>query len=123
VLYGSSKLKRSGHVQKALGVPNPEAVPGAHSGQDLGIASVDMKKIFEGYFKTKQAEDQINAARNAAKKELEDRMDVAKRALDAVKALDAQLAGSSLSATARTAKTKERATKAAELQNMDREIR
>ena len=47
-----------------------------------------MKRVFESYYKTKDAEAKINEKRNAAKKELEDRMDVAKKALDEVKKLD-----------------------------------
>ena len=46
------------------------------SAQTVKIGTVDMKKVFEGYYKTKDAEARINEARNAAKKEMDDRMDV-----------------------------------------------
>src|SRR6478735_8489559 len=45
------------------------------SAQQIKIGTVDMKKIFESYYKTKDAESRINEARNAAKKELDERME------------------------------------------------
>jgi outer membrane protein len=93
------------------------------SAQSLKIGTVDMKKVFESYYKTKDAEAKINESRNAAKKELEDRMDVAKKALEEVKKLDEDIAKPELSRDAKEQKAKQRSEKAAELQNMDREIR
>jgi outer membrane protein len=89
----------------------------------LKIGTVDMKKVFESYYKTKDAEAKINEARNAAKKELEDRMDIAKKMLEEVKKLDEDLQKPELSKEAKEQKAKIRSEKAAELQNMDREIR
>jgi outer membrane protein len=93
------------------------------SAQALKIGTVDMKKVFESYYKTKDAEAKINESRNAAKKELEDRMDIAKKSLEEVKKLDEDIAKPELSKDAREQKAKIRSEKAAELQNMDREIR
>ena len=93
------------------------------SAQNIKIGTVDMKKIFESYYKTKEAEAKINEARNNAKKELEDRMDVAKKTLDEVKKLDEEISKPELSKDAKEQKAKSRSEKAAELQNMDREIR
>lgn len=87
------------------------------------IGTVDMKKVFESYYKTKEAEAKINEARNNAKKELEDRMDVAKKTLDEVKKLDEEISKPELSKEAKEQKAKLRSEKAAELQTMDREIR
>ena len=93
------------------------------SAQNIKIGTVDMKKVFESYYKTKDAEAKINEARNNAKKELEDRMDVAKKTLDEVKKVDEEIAKPELSREAKEQKAKIRSEKAAELQNMDREIR
>jgi outer membrane protein len=93
------------------------------SAQSLKIGTVDMKRIFDSYYKTKDAESKINEARNAAKKELEDRMDIAKRALEEVKKLDEDIQKPELSKEAKEQKSKIRSEKATELQNMDREIR
>jgi outer membrane protein len=93
------------------------------SAQATKIGTVDMKKVFESYYKTKDAEAKINEARNAAKKELEDRMDIAKKSLEEVKKLDEDIAKPELSRDAKEQKAKARSEKAGELQNMDREIR
>lgn len=93
------------------------------SAQATKIGTVDMKKVFESYYKTKDAEAKINEARNAAKKELEDRMDIAKKSLEEVKKLDEEIAKPELSREAKEQKAKTRSEKAGELQNMDREIR
>lgn len=93
------------------------------SAQSMKIGTVDMKKVFESYYKTKDAEAKINEARNAAKKELEDRMDIGKKSLEEVKKLDEDIAKPELSKDAKEQKAKTRSEKAAELQNMDREIR
>ena len=97
--------------------------PAGASAQNIKIGTVDMKKVFESYYKTKDAEAKINEARNNAKKELEDRMDVAKKTLDEVKKVDEEIAKPELSREAKEQKSKIRSEKAAELQNMDREIR
>lgn len=93
------------------------------SAQSFKIGTVDMKRVFESYYKTKDAEAKINEARNAAKKELEDRMDIAKKAVEEVKKLDEDLQKPELSKEAKEQKAKLRSEKAGELQNMDREIR
>lgn len=93
------------------------------SAQSFKLGTVDMKRVFDSYYKTKDAESKINEARNQAKKELEDRMDVAKKTLDEVKKLDEEIANPALSKEAKDQKTKERSSKAQELQTMDREIR
>jgi outer membrane protein len=93
------------------------------SAQALKLGTVDMKKVFESYYKTKDAEAKINEARNAAKKELEDRMDIAKKSLEEVKKLDEDIQKPELSREAKDQKQKLRSEKAGELQNMDREIR
>jgi outer membrane protein len=93
------------------------------SAQSLKIGTVDMKKIFDNYYKTKDAESKINEARNAAKKELEDRMDIAKKELEEVKKLDEEINNPALSKEVKDQKIKVRSEKANELTNMDREIR
>lgn len=97
--------------------------PTPASAQNLKIGTVDMKRVFESYYKTKDAEAKINEKRNSAKKELEDRMDVAKKALEEVKKLDEDIQKPELSKSARDEKISVRQSKANDLQTMDREIR
>ena len=97
------------------------ALPIASYGQGK-IATVDMNRAFKEYNKTKDAETKINDAKNAAKKEYDDRADAYKKALDEINNLNKQLDSSALSADAKTKLAKERDDKIATIKNMEREI-
>ena len=86
------------------------------------IGTVDMQRAFKEYGKTKEAEAKINDAKNAAKKEYDDRADAYKKALDDINNLNKQLDAPALSADAKTQKAKERDDKIANIKNMEREI-
>jgi outer membrane protein len=68
------------------------------------------------------AEAKINEAKNAAKKEYDDRAENYKKALDEINKLNQQLEAPALSADAKTGKAKERDEKIANIKNMEREI-
>ncbi len=88
----------------------------------LKIGTVDMQRAFKEYTKTKDAETKINDAKNAAKKEYDDRAEAYKKALDEINNLNKQLDAPALSAEAKTQKAKERDDKIANIKNMEREI-
>src|SRR6059058_2078733 len=88
----------------------------------LKIGTVDMQRAFKEYSKTKDAEAKINDAKNAAKKEYDDRAEAYKKALDEINNLNKQLDAPALSAEAKSAKAKERDDKIANIKNMEREI-
>lgn len=96
------------------------ASPVAHA--DMKIGLVDMNKVFSEYYKTKDAENRINEARAAAKKELDDRMDAYKKNLDAINKLNEDLNKPELSKEAKDKKSKERDDKISETKNLEREI-
>jgi outer membrane protein len=88
----------------------------------LKIGTVDMQRAFKEYHKTKDAEAKINDARNAAKREYDDRAEAYKKALDEVNSLNKQLDAPALTAEAKTQKAKERDDKIANIKKMEREI-
>jgi outer membrane protein len=88
----------------------------------LKVGTVDMNRAFKEYSKTKDAESKINSARDAAKKEFDDRADAYKKALEEVNNLNKQLDAPALSADAKTQKAKERDDKINNIKNMEREI-
>ena len=88
----------------------------------LKIGTVDMNRAFKEYNKTKDAEAKINEAKNAAKKEYDERAETYKKALDEINKLNQQLETPALSADAKTAKAKERDEKITSIKNMEREI-
>lgn len=98
------------------------ALPGSAFAQGMKIATVDMNRAFKEYNKTKDAETKINEAKNAAKKEYDDRADSYKKALDEINKLNQQLEAPALSADAKTQKAKERDEKIASIKSMERDI-
>src|SRR5436190_24180404 len=89
----------------------------------LKVGTVDMNRAFKEYNKTKDAEKKINEARDAAKKEFDDRADGYKKALEELNKLQLQLDAPALSADAKTQKGKERDEKVANIKNMERELK
>jgi outer membrane protein len=88
----------------------------------LKIGTVDMQRAFKEYNKTKEAETKINDAKNAARKEYDDRADDYKKALDEINNLNKQLESPALSADKKTQTAKDRDDKIAKIKNMEREI-
>jgi len=86
------------------------------------IGTVDMQRAFKDYNKTKEAEAKINDAKNAAKKEYDDRAEAYKKSLDEINNLNKQLESSALSADKKTQIAKDRDDKIANIKNMEREI-
>ena len=98
------------------------AIPAASFAQGLKVGTVDMNRAFKEYNKTKDAETKINEAKNAAKKEFDERAESYKKALDDINKLNQQLEAPALSADAKTAKAKERDEKITNIKNLEREI-
>ncbi len=88
----------------------------------LKVGTVDMNRAFKEYNKTKDAESKINEAKNAAKKEYDDRAADYKKALDEINKLNQQLEAPALSADAKSAKAKERDEKISSIKKMEQEI-
>ncbi len=86
------------------------------------VGTVDMNRAFKEYSKTKDAEAKINEAKNAAKKEYDDRAEEYKKALDEINKLNQQLEAPALSADAKSAKAKERDEKISSIKKMEQEI-
>jgi outer membrane protein len=88
----------------------------------LKIGTVDMQRAFKDYNKTKEAEAKINDAKNAARKEYDDRAEDYKKSLDEINNLNKQLESAALSADKKTQIAKERDDKIAKIKGMEREI-
>ncbi|MFZ1220893.1 MAG: OmpH family outer membrane protein [Chthoniobacterales bacterium] len=86
------------------------------------VGLVDMNAVFKGYDKTKTSEVKINEAKDAAKKEYDDRAANYQKALTAINALTQQIEASTSSQSARESMVKERDEKIANLKNMERDI-
>lgn len=89
---------------------------------ELNVGTVDMNRVFKEYSKTKDAEAKLNEAKNAAKKEYDERADAYKKALDEINKINAQLDAPALSPEAKAQKAKDRDEKISNIKNMEREI-
>ena len=89
----------------------------AHAQLKVGI--VDMSNIFASYYKTKEAEAQMNTQQVAAKKDLDDRLEVLKKAMDEINTLNADAEKPELSKDAKDKLAKQRDEKIAEARNLD----
>src|SRR5256884_4635776 len=112
-------MKKSLSILSALMLAFPVAV---FAQGTLKIGTVDMQRAFKEYNKTKDAEAKINDAKNAARKEYDDRAEDYKKALDEINNLNKQLESPALSADRKTQTAKDRDDKIAKIKNMEREI-
>ena len=111
-------------MKKLLSIALASALvfPAAAFAQALKVGTVDMQRAFKEYTKTKDAEAKINDAKNAAKKEYDDRAESYKKALDDINNLNKQLESPATSADAKTKLAKERDDRITNIKNMEREI-
>ncbi len=89
---------------------------------ELSVGTVDMNRVFKEYHKTREADARLNAAKEAAKKEFDERADAYKKELEEINTLNAQIDAPALAAEAKAQKAKQRDEKIAKLKNMEREI-
>ena len=89
---------------------------------ELSVGTVDMNRILKEYRKTKEAEAKVNHAKDAAKKEFDERVDAYKKELEEINALNGQIEAPALAAEAKAQKTKQRDERIAKVKNMEREI-
>jgi outer membrane protein len=86
------------------------------------VGVVEMNKIFTGYYKTKDAENKLNDARETARKELEDRMESHKQLLDEINQLNGDVDNLALSATTKADRSKKREDKIQQVRTLENEI-
>jgi outer membrane protein len=86
------------------------------------VGTVELDRVFKEYKKTKEAEKKINEAREAAKKEYDDRAANYKKALEEINKVSQQLDSPALSADKKASMAKDRDEKIANIKTMEREI-
>ena len=73
---------------------------------EIKVGTIDMKQVFDTYYKTKDAESKINEARAQAKKELDERLDSFNQAQEEAKKLNEEANKPELAAAAKADKSK-----------------
>lgn len=82
------------------------ALLGGSAQADIKVGTIDMKQVFDTYYKTKDAEGKINEARTQAKKELDERLDSFNKAQEEAKKMNEESNKPELSAAAKADKSK-----------------
>jgi len=88
----------------------------------LKVGTIDMKQVFDSYYKTKDAEAKINESRAQAQKELAERLDTFNKAQEQARKLNDEAGKSELSEKAKAEKVKGLNEKLQELGVMQREV-
>jgi outer membrane protein len=88
----------------------------------MKVGTIDMKQVFDSYYKTKDAEAKINESRAQAQKELAERLDTFNKAQEQARKLNDEAGKSELSEKAKAEKTKGLNEKLQELGVMQREV-
>ncbi len=92
------------------------------SAQDMKVGIVDMKRIFQDYYKTKEAEKDINEGKAKAKSQLDERTAKYKQLIEQFQALASQVQDDALNPDLREQKKKEADGVGAEARHLEREI-
>ena len=88
----------------------------------LKVGTIDMKQVFDSYYKTKDAEAKINESRAQAQKELAERLDTFNKAQEQARKLNDEAGKAELSEKAKAEKVKGLNEKLQELGVMQREV-
>jgi Skp family chaperone for outer membrane proteins len=96
--------------------------PSAQAQSSMKIGTLDMKLVFDSYYKTKEAETKINEARNQAKKELDERLETFNKAQADARKLNEEANKPELNEKAKAEKAKVLNEKLQALGTLQREI-
>jgi len=90
--------------------------------QDLKIAGVNMNEVFKQFNKTKASDAKINANKETAKREYDEKSDAYKKASDDINDLNKRLDNPKIAADSKAQMTRERDNKLTAIKGMEREI-
>jgi len=114
-------MKAYRHPLLAALIAGISLVSGSAGAQELKIGIVDMTRVFAEYYKTKDAENQVNDGKAIAKKELDERNVRYKELIEKYSELVAAIKDPGISEELRASKQKEAQDIAAEARSLERE--
>jgi len=89
---------------------------------EIKVGTIDMQKVFNGYYKTRDAEDKLKDAQKAYKDELDSRMDIYKKNMDTINKLNEEINRPELSGAVKDQKAQERDGKIQEEKGLEKDI-
>ena len=106
VLFEALIIPMKSNILTIAAVALGTALLGGSAQADVKVGTIDMKQVFDTYYKTKDAEGKINEARTQAKKELDERLDSFNKAQEEAKKMNEEANKPELSAAAKADKSK-----------------
>lgn len=105
----------------AAGLVSLAAVPAVHAA-DMKVGTVDMNKIFQSYYKTKDAENKINEQLAAFQSEFNSRQETYRKSLEEIQDMNKKMEDKALGQAKKDELNKSRESKIQENQQMGREL-
>ena len=105
----------------AAGLVSLAAVPAMHAA-DMKVGTVDMNKIFQSYYKTKDAENKINEQLAAFQSEFNSRQETYRKSLEEIQDMNKKMEDKALAQAKKDDLNKQRESKIQENQAMGREL-
>jgi outer membrane protein len=115
-------MKKHSIVSLVLATAGSLALSAPLSATEYKIGTIDMKQVFDNYYKTKEQESKINEARTQAQKELADRMETFTKAQEEARKLNDEASKPELAEKAKAEKSKLLSDKLQALGGLQREI-
>jgi outer membrane protein len=88
----------------------------------MKVGTIDMQKIFNAYYKTRDAQDKLQDAQKAYKDELDSRMDIYKKNMDTINKLNEEINKPESSGASKDQKAQERDSKIQEEKGLEKDI-
>jgi outer membrane protein len=117
IVFGLCLFSAACNRQPSAKEASPGVLPAG-----LKLGTVDMNRVFNEYYKTKDAQTKYAQAEAEADKELNNRVDALKKSIQEISQINAALEQSDLGKEERDAKTKDREAKVSAARSLDREI-
>lgn len=105
----------------AAGLVSLAAAPAMHAA-DMKVGTVDMNKIFQSYYKTKDAENKINEQLAAFQSEFNSRQETYRKSLEEIQDMNKRMEDKALAQAKKDELNKSRESKIQENQQMGREL-
>jgi outer membrane protein len=88
----------------------------------MKVGTIDMQKIFNAYYKTRDAQDKLQDAQKAYKDELDSRMDIYKKNMDTINKLNEEINKPESSGASKDQKAQERDSKIQEEKGLEKDV-
>ena len=88
----------------------------------MKVGTIDMQKIFNAFYKTRDAQDKLQDAQKAYKDELDSRMDIYKKNMDTINKLNEEINKPESSGASKDQKAQERDSKIQEEKGLEKDI-